>query len=182
MLSSLLNNAYHPSPPHPSPSLPTHATHYLKGRHLIHPIVRKIQDQLFYLSTRQKAVKFCWIPSHVGIPGNENAVALARSTVLSTAHQPRFSYIQASDYYPHFKTFLCNRWQTFWSHLTSNKLQTVKPSISHWSAPQHQNRRWEIAHVQLRIGHVHLTYSQLMSHSNPPLCSSCNIPLTVPHI
>jgi len=128
-------------------------------------------------------VNFCWIPSHVGIPGNEKADNLARSAALPTSHQPRFSHIPATDYYPHFKTFLYNRWQSFWSGLCTNKLQTIKPSISPWSAPYHQNRRWETALARLRIGHTRITHSHLMSHpSNLPLCPTCNVLLSVPHI
>lgn len=46
--------------------------------------------------------------------------------------KPAF-HASATNHYPHFKTFLCNHWQSFWSGLTTNKLQTIKTSISHWS-------------------------------------------------
>ena len=35
-----------------------------------HPIVAKILRTLVRL-TREKTVKFCWVPSHVGVAGNE---------------------------------------------------------------------------------------------------------------
>lgn len=37
------------------------------------------------------------------------------------------------------KTLFYNHWQSFWSGLTTNKFQTIKPSISSWSSPYHQN-------------------------------------------
>lgn len=77
-------------------------------------------------------------------------------------------HIPATDYYPHFKTFLYTRWQSFWSRLHNNKLHTVKPSISSWSAPFHKNRCWETALAWLRIGHTRLTHAYLMSRSDPP--------------
>ena len=154
----------------------------IKSMHSTNPLVCKIQNWLFYLSTRHKSVRFCWVPSHVGIPGNEQADTLARYAAMSTSPQQRFSHIPATDYYPHFKTFLYTRWQSFWSRLHNNKLHTVKPSISSWSAPFHKNRRWETALARLRIGHTRLTHAYLMSRSDPPLCPLCNVPLSVPHI
>lgn len=120
--------------------------------HPINRIARKIQTSC-HLSTGQKAVKFCWIPSHVGIPGKEQADALGRSTILSTTRQPRFSHIPATDnYHP-----------------------------PPWSAPYLHNRRWETALGRSRIVHTHLMHYYLMSHPDPPVCYPCNV-LSVPHI
>ena len=38
-----------------------------------HPIVTEIFEWIIRLSTRQKEIKFCWVPSHIGIPLNEVA-------------------------------------------------------------------------------------------------------------
>lgn len=105
----------------------------------------------------------------------------AHSAVLSTPHQRRFLPIPASDYNSHSKTFLFTRRQSFWSSLSTNKLRNVKPFISPWSTLSQTNRRWETALARLRIGHTRFTHSHLVSYSNPPLCSSCNVPLSVPH-
>lgn len=84
-------------------------------------------------------------------------------TICCLAHtSPTFSCIPATDYYPHFKTFLYNRWQSFWSGLNTNKLQAIKPSISPWSAPYHQNRCWETALACVWIGHTQITHSYLI--------------------
>lgn len=48
---------------------------YLKN---VHPLLIKITKQIFTLITRGTIIKFLWIPSHVGIEGNERADRWAR--------------------------------------------------------------------------------------------------------
>ena len=146
----------------------------------LHPVVRDIQDWLFRLSARHKSVCFCWVPSHVGIPGNDAVDSLARDALdLPNLH---LCSLPVSDYFPVFRSLLTSRWQSFWSSLTSNKLRAVKPVVSPWSSPFHRSRRWETALARLRIGHTRLTHSYLMSHSPPPLCPSCGSLLSLPHL
>ena len=144
------------------------------------PLVTKIQDWLFRFSVRHKKVHFCWVPSHVGVPGNTAVDSLARSA--STLSYPSIPLIPAQDYYPAFRSFLYDRWQSSWSSFTSNKLRAVKPSISPWAHPCHSHRRWETTLARLRIGHTRLTHSHLMTRSPPPLCPSCNSPYSLSHI
>ena len=144
------------------------------------PVFKEIQDWLFCLSVRKKSVCFCWIPSHVGIPGNERVDSLARSAVSLEGRFPKA--VPFSDYFPPFRTYLYNRWQSFWCELSRNKLRTVKPNISPWLHPEHKNRHWETVLARLRIGHTRLTHSYLMTRSSPTLCSTCQSPLSVSHI
>lgn len=73
---------------------------------------------------------FCWVPRHVRISDNEQAVTQACSTIMSTPHQCCFPRIPTTAHYPHFKTFLYAQCQSFWSSLLTNILHTVKLSIS----------------------------------------------------
>ncbi len=68
-----------------------------------HPLVQEIQDWLFRVSVRHKFVCFCWVPSHVGITGNERVDSLARNIPLTD--RPRSQNLPASDYYPLSRTF-----------------------------------------------------------------------------
>ena len=63
-----------------------------------HPLVRDIQDWLFRLSSRRKLVRFCWVPSHVGIPGNVAVDSLAHEAL--TLPNLCFSSLPVSDYHP----------------------------------------------------------------------------------
>ena len=46
-----------------------------------HPTVLCILQFLIDLHTRHKTVVFCWLPSHMGITGNEKADAAAKAAL-----------------------------------------------------------------------------------------------------
>ena len=145
-----------------------------------HPLVLKILEWLFRLSVKKKSVQFCWVPSHVGIPGNERVDALARSATVSRTAS---TYpLPASDYFTAFSDLIYHRWQLSWSTIRTNKLSSVKPMVTPWSDPYHRRRRWETALARLRIGHTRLTHGHLMSKDPPPKCPHCESRLTVVHI
>ena len=145
-----------------------------------HPLVLKILEWLFRLSIKKKSVQFCWVRSHVGIPGNEHVDALARSATVSrtTSTYP----LPASDYFTAFSNLIYHRWQLSWSTIRANKLSSGKPMVTPWSDPYHRRRRWETALARLRIGHTRLTHGHLMSKDPPPQCPHCQSRLTVVHI
>ena len=43
-----------------------------------HPLLHDIYEHYTYAQHQHKSVMFCWVPSHVGIQGNERVDALAR--------------------------------------------------------------------------------------------------------
>ena len=65
--------------------------------------------------------------------------------------------------------------------LSGNKLALIKPTIDRWSSSTHRTRHREVVLARLRIGHTRLTHGHLMSHSDPPRCPSCHVPLSVVH-
>lgn len=59
----------------------------------------------------------------------------------------------------------------------------MKPYVRPWCNASCRSRRWETALARLRIGHTRLTHGYLMSGgTRGPLCTVCNVPLTVKHI
>ena len=154
----------------------------LQSRSRPHPLVLQILEWLFRLSVKKKSVQFCWVPSHIGIVGNEKVDVLARSAAVMPPSSS--SSLPASDYFPVFNQLLRSQWQLDWSssRFDSNKLRAVKPLIDPWAFPFHRNRRWESALARLRIGHTRLTHGFLMSRDLPPTCPHCRSRLTVSHI
>jgi ribonuclease HI len=46
-----------------------------------HPYILHIVKKYYLLTKQNKIVKFCWIPSHIGISGNTKADKAAKDTL-----------------------------------------------------------------------------------------------------
>ena len=46
-----------------------------------HPLVIEIQEWLCMIYALNKTVKFCWVPSHIGVPSNELADREAKAAI-----------------------------------------------------------------------------------------------------
>ncbi|GBM84021.1 putative RNA-directed DNA polymerase from transposon X-element, partial [Araneus ventricosus] len=141
----------------------------------IHPVALEILSVLQFLRNKVFNIIFCWVPSHVGISGNETADIIARF---------------ASDFLPRalpycdIKKFLISHflsvWQQKWNLLTNNKLYSVKPSIGLWSAlPM---RELDVKLTRFRIGHTRFTHRHLFLGQRAPRCPTCQADFTVQHI
>ena len=150
-----------------------------------HPLVQEVQEWLVLLHSRRRVdVSFCWVPSHVGIVGNERAdVAAKEASRLAHVEKPKIPH---AEYRAIISSFIKNRWQEHWSALTSNsKLKAVKPIVELWQSSYQSNRRNGIILTRLRTGHSHLTHRYLMASGEErqaPLCRTCNCFLTIKHI
>ena len=126
-------------------------------------------------------IVFCWLPSHVGISGNEEADKAAKDA-LSLDVLP--FKVPFTDFKPLINNFIKNVWQQSWSDPANqnNKLFAIKPSLCEWLPGLRTNRREEIILARLRIGHSHITHSYLLKGEEEPQCILCNAPLSINHI
>ena len=132
-----------------------------------------------HLASLRQRVFLCWVPSHVGVPGNEACDEAARRALLipdiACTCLPR----------PDLKNLARRRvresWRIAWRDLPDNKLRSFLdvPSVSPASP---SSRQWDIHLVRLRIGHSLLTHGFLMDRSPLPYCPDCIVPLTIRHI
>ena len=142
-------------------------------------LVRDILCAIHTLWARGIEVFFIWVPSHVGIPGNELADEAARSGLDLN---PPESILLASDMKPVAKRCMSSSWYASWLGITGNKLRALKDDVLPWETSHRKCRREEVVLCRLRIGHTLLTHGHLMAREDPPVCNTCNTALTVEHI
>ena len=95
-------------------------------------IVLDILNMYNTLLSGDKYVKFCCLPSHVGIQGNKRADKAAKAALNEI---PSNMTIPFSDYKPYIRTYIRKKWRDFWDNQTENKLHSVQPG---------RNRREEL--------------------------------------
>ena len=84
------------------------------------------------------AVLFCWVPSHVGIQGNELADAAAKAALNQTLTIMTLPY---SDFKHLVKRFIRGKWSDFWATQINNKLYSVQPTLGCGSLSNRDRRR-----------------------------------------
>ena len=141
------------------------------------PLVVSLLEKL----CKRAGIVFSWLPSHIGISGNEEADKAAKDALSLEILPYRVPF---NDFKPLINNFIKNVWQQSWSDPANqtNKLFTIKPDLGEWLPGLRTNRREEIILARLRIGHSHITHSYLLKGEEEPQCIPCNAPLTVNHI
>ena len=80
-------------------------------------VIQDIILRLHNMSHKQNIS--CWLPSHVGIRGNEKADTAAKSALLL---QPTNLKLPYTDFKPAINKYLFNKWQLVWDTAVDNKL------------------------------------------------------------
>lgn len=150
----------------------------LKNSRTKNVLLKQIQDKL---RDNNNDTTIMWIPSHVGIKGNEEADISAKE---ATTHQNYTNYkIIIQDMTKYIKKYVTDKWQNEWDKEISNgnKLGNIKKTVNKWTNTNFHNRKDQTVLTRLRIGHTNLTHVHLIEKTPPPICS-CNEVLTVQHI
>ena len=152
----------------------------LEGEKTDNPLIVSLLEKLSRLCERADIV-FCWLPSHIGIRGDEEADKAAKDAILLEVLPFKVPF---SDFKPLINSFIDDVWQRSWNDPSNqeNKLFAVKPSINEWLPGFRSNRREEIILARLRIGYTHMTHSYLLKGEELPECIPCNTTLSVKHI
>ncbi|XP_076038101.1 uncharacterized protein LOC143023464 [Oratosquilla oratoria] len=146
-----------------------------------HPVISEIQEWLTRTAAREKTVRFCWSPGHVGIIGNEKADRAAKSAVarpLPSRGDSPFSDIRTT-----ISSRVRRKFNTTWDNIRTNqKLRSIKCSADRWPLLSHHNRFYPKLLNRLRIGHTKITHEFLFSLPRiPPSCERCGSPFSVRH-
>ena len=140
------------------------------------PQIQKLLEKCHELLANKEIV-LCWIPSHIGIQGNEMVDKQAKT---SLSLEPTSFKIPFSNFKPSINKYILDQWQTSWNNSIGNKLREIKPTIGeHQSVVR--NLRKEVVLARLRLGHTRVTHSYLLLGEEHPQCVGCDAPFTVRH-
>ena len=125
-----------------------------------------------------KLVIYCWIPSHIGIYGNEKVDKSAKESLNLEVTDFKIPF---NNFKPFINKYVCDKWQTLWDETPFNKLKEIEPIVNHHRLVPKLSRREEIVFARLRIGHTRVTHSCLLKREERPYCIGCDMPFTVRH-
>ena len=136
---------------------------------------------LWSLSDKGTRVRFCWVPSHCGIDGNERVDQLAKDA-LDQDIDP-LAIVHYTDMKPLVNSYIQKLVQTKWDVAVHGRdLYLVKPTLGPPKKFQHLTRAEEVVITRLRIGHTKATKSQILSRWLPTGCHHCGQTLTIDHM
>lgn len=146
-----------------------------------HPLVSKSLILLRSLILDGYRLVLTWIPSHVGIPGNELADAAAKSATI--LQLPLINICIHTDLYPIIKTFIRDTVQCRWElESGTNKLSNIKSDFFSL-LPVPPVRSHAVRLNRLRLGHCYFTHGHMMSSDQPANCEFCaHSPASVLHL
>ena len=141
------------------------------------PQIQKLLEKHHELSELNEIV-YCWIPSHIGIAGNESVDQKAKDSL--NLHPTNFS-IPYANFKSFINRYILNKWQILWNNSVGNKLFEIKPVIGQSQPVVRNVRQEEVVLAHLRIGHTRITHSYLLKREEPPYCFGCDTLFTVRH-
>lgn len=131
-------------------------------------------------------LKLQWIPSHIGLKGNEEADRLAR--YACTRGDEVFVRPDFSEILPKFKAVIYNKWKEYFEVRSKEKgiwYKTIvcEPPRIPWFSDGKLGRMLIKIAFRLRSGHVPLNkFAYLMKKSLSPNCEACQKPEDLYHI
>ena len=142
-----------------------------------------MQELLFQISCRHKSVSFCWVPSHVGIHGNELADREAKYAALSG--DITFDKLPPSDLIGPIRPHVLGKWQERWASplpASNKKYKSIRSHITPWYSSFHSNRRIGVLLTRLPIGHTYFSHNFILEGNSAPVCVHCDRLLSVEHV
>ena len=125
-----------------------------------------------------KTITFCWIPSHIGIRGNEKVDLLAKEAL---SNPPVDIQIPHSDFRQSINKLIRRKWKTVWNEAIFNKLHEINPNLDVSPSLSLSIRRDQVVISRCRIGHTRITHSYLLNREDAPTCIPCHEHFSVKH-
>ena len=153
----------------------------IEGEDTENPLICHIMNLLWLLSDRGTHVRFCWIPSHCDIEGNERVDQLAKET-LDQEIDP-LAGVHYTDLRPLVSSYIQQLVQTKWDVAAHGRdLYLVKPTLGQPKKFQRLTRAEEVVITRLRIGHTKATKSHILSRGPPTACHHYGQTISIDHM
>ena len=144
------------------------------------PIVQNIHILLLNITGNNTIIKFCWVPAHCGIRGNELADKVAKNATKFSKNCT--NPILYSDIKTFLKEQINNKCSLFWNTQVNNKLFQIDSKIGKKDFSGFTSRMDEIKFTRLRLGHTKITHEFRFLGQQQPICNVCVCDLTVKHL
>ena len=131
----------------------------LRGTSFDNPLVLKVREEYSHLVQQGKLISFVWIPSHVGIRGNEEADKAAKDALQLQISNFKIPF---KDFKSEIRKHIKEVWQEQWDNCVLNKLHSIHPQLRLWPFSTRQFRQEEAVLAGVRIGHTYITQSFLL--------------------
>ncbi|XP_031341008.1 uncharacterized protein LOC116169121 [Photinus pyralis] len=154
----------------------------IKNLYPTNSYVKDIHKILYKIQELNKNVTFIWIPSHIGILGNEEADAKAKEASEFQLQTVDDSTVSPEDTKHFINTTIFQKWYEDWENIQNNKLRKIQQTPTYWKPKVKLNRKQQVIISRLRLGHTKLTHKHIYEKTPPPNCDVCDIPLSVEHI
>ena len=156
----------------------------IQERKLDHPFLIDFFEWHTKVFNEGKQVELAWIPSHVGIKGNEAADTAAKEALseeLPDNQRTKFADLKAGTA-SYIKQASQAEWEKEGEGDKPNKLFQIQPVRSDPLPRSCRNRKEESVLTRLHIGHTYITHRHRLRNEAEPICIGCDEPLTVEHI
>ena len=136
-------------------------------------LVSRVQSDLHELIQEGFEITILFVPSHVGIPGNEKADQLAKD---AAAARPQNMMIPFRDWYSEIHRKKLEIWEEAWQSEIRD-LSCLKRSPKKWEQTK-LSRKDEVVLNRIRLGHTRATHSYIFetdpTRAIMPICRYCN--------
>uniref|UniRef100_A0A2H8TL40 RNA-directed DNA polymerase from mobile element jockey n=2 Tax=Melanaphis sacchari TaxID=742174 RepID=A0A2H8TL40_9HEMI len=140
------------------------------------PLVFLIKSYIYTLEQSNHHIQFLWIPSHIGIHGNETADGLAKAASYTIL--PPLAQLPWTDFSPLLRRHIISLWSNHWNNLPAHfasRYKSIVPSIINkktWFYNLDLPRSIIVRFNRLRVGHSLLPdHAYKLGLNDSPLCT-----------